>query len=77
MCDSFFLDICFSQLLGLLSTFHGQHDLEAEDLVLELADGPGLGEAKRLGGLLHGSDHRRRAADEDLDISCRSGEKFL
>ena len=50
---------------------------EAEDLVLELADGPGLGEAKRLSGLLHGTDHRRRATDEDLDVGGRGRETLL
>jgi hypothetical protein len=51
--------------------------LEAEDLVLELADGPGLGEAERLGGLLHGADHGRRATDEDLDVGGRGREALL
>jgi hypothetical protein len=51
--------------------------LEAEDLVLELADGPGLGEAERLGGLLHGTDHGRRATDEDLDVGSRGREALL
>ena len=78
MCDSFFLDIySSSQFLRVFSTFPCQRHLEAEDLVLKLADGPGLGEAERLSSLLHGTDHRRRAADKDLDIRCRSGEKFL
>jgi hypothetical protein len=43
--------------------------LETEDLVLELADGPGLGETKTLGRLLHGCNHRRGAADEDLHVA--------
>jgi hypothetical protein len=51
--------------------------LEAEDLVLELADGSGLGKAERLGGLLHGTDHGRRATDEDLDVGSRSRETLL
>ena len=51
--------------------------LEAEDLVLELADGPGLCEAERLGGLLHGTDHGRRATDEDLDVGGRGREALL
>lgn len=51
--------------------------LEAEDLVLKLADGPGLRVAKRLGGLLHGTDHGRRAADEDLDIGSGAREFVL
>jgi hypothetical protein len=51
--------------------------LEAENLVLELADGPGLGEAERLGGLLHGTNHGRRATDEDLDVGGRGRETLL
>jgi len=51
--------------------------LEAEDLVLELADGSGLGKAERLGGLLHGTDHGRRATDEDLDVGSRGREALL
>lgn len=77
MCEAFFLDMYSSQLLGLLSTIPCPHHLEAEDLVLELADGPGLGEAERLSSLLHGTDHRRRAADENFDVRCRSGKKVL
>lgn len=50
--------------------------LEAEYLVLELADGPGLVVTEGLGGLLHGTDHGWRAADEDLDIGSRA-RKFL
>lgn len=66
----------FLAFVGITPDFSLRH-LEAEDLVLELADRPGLGEAERLGGLLHGTDHGRRAANEDLDISCRGGEKIL
>lgn len=51
--------------------------LEAEDLVIELADGAGLGVAERLGSLLHGADHGRRTAEEDLDIRSGSRETFL
>lgn len=51
--------------------------LEAEDLVLELADGAGLGVAERLGGLLHGADHGRGTTQHDLDIAGGGGETFL
>lgn len=51
--------------------------LEAEDLVLELADGAGLGVAERLGSLLHGADHRRRTAEKNLDIRSGSRKTFL
>lgn len=51
--------------------------LEAEDLVLELADGSGLGETERLSGLLHGTNHGRRATDENLDIGGRGRETLL
>ena len=73
---------CVELLLYVLFTLFVSHvsfsnRLEAEDLVLELADRPGLGEAERLGGLLHGTDHRRGTANEDLDVSCRGGEKVL
>lgn len=55
----------------------GRTGLEAEDLVLELADRPGLGVTQGLGGLLHGADHGRRATDEDLDIGSGTGEVCL
>jgi hypothetical protein len=45
------------------------HHLEAEDLVLELADRTSLGEAEALGCLLHRRNHRRGTADEDLDVA--------
>ena len=51
--------------------------LETEDLVLELADGPGLGETKTLGRLLHGGNHRRGAADEDLHVAGRRRKLLL
>lgn len=51
--------------------------LEAEDLVLELADRAGLGVAERLGSLLHGANHGRRTAKKDLDIRSGSRETFL
>lgn len=56
---------------------NGEGRLEAEDLVLELADGAGLVEAQGLGGLLHGADHGGWAADEDLDVLGGSGELGL
>ena len=73
---------CVDHLLYVLFTLFVSHvallgRLEAEDLVLELADGPGLCEAERLGGLLHGADHGRRATDEDLDVGSRSREALL
>lgn len=52
-------------------------DLEGKDLVLELADGASLLEAETLGGLLQSTNHRRRAAEENLDIRGRLGEPFL
>jgi hypothetical protein len=51
--------------------------LEAEDLVLELADRTRLGESKSLGALLHGADHGRGTAKEDLDIGSGGGEALL
>lgn len=57
------------QLLGI--------HLEAEDLVLELADGAGLGVAEGLGGLLHGADHGGRTAEEDLDVAGGGREALL
>jgi hypothetical protein len=51
--------------------------LEAEDLVLELADRPGLGETQTLSCLLHSSDHRRGAADQDLDVAGGRRELLL
>lgn len=55
---------------------HSRH-LECEDLVLELADGLGLLEAKGLGGLLEATDHGWRTAEQNLDIIGRFGEPFL
>jgi len=72
-----FSDVFVLQSLRAFSIFSCQSHLKAEDLVLELADRPGLGEAERLGGLLHGADHGRRTADEDLDVGCRGGKTFL
>lgn len=80
MCFPFFLDNYFlrsSKKNCFVSWCPHHGHLEAEDLVLELADRPGLGVSERLGGLLHGADHGRRAADENLDIGSRSRETFL
>lgn len=51
--------------------------LEAEDLVLELADWPCLLVSQALGGLLERRDHGRGTAHEDLDIGCGCGELSL
>lgn len=51
--------------------------LESKDLVLELADGTGLFEAKALGGLLQTANHGRRTAEQDLDVVGGLGEEFL
>lgn len=51
--------------------------LEAEDLVLQLADRAGLGVAERLGGLLHSADHGRGTAQQNLDIRGGGRQTFL
>lgn len=51
--------------------------LEAEDLVLQLADGARLGVSKSLGSLLHGADHGRRATEENLNIGSGGGQTLL
>ena len=51
--------------------------LEAEHLVLKLADRPCLLVSQSLGSLLERRNHRRRAAHEDLDIGGGSGELRL
>lgn len=51
--------------------------LEGKDLVLQLADGTGLLEAKALGGLLQAADHGGRSAHQDLDIVGGLGQPFL
>jgi hypothetical protein len=51
--------------------------LESEDLVFQLADWSGLGEAETLGGLLHGADHRWGTAEKDLDIGSWLWKVFL
>jgi hypothetical protein len=51
--------------------------LESEDLVLELANRTRLVVAERFGGLLEATNHRGRAADEDLDIVGRLGQPLL
>lgn len=56
---------------------HIMRSLEAEDLVLELADRTGLSVAERFGGLLHSADHGRRTAQQNLDIGSGGGQTFL
>ena len=51
--------------------------LEAEDLVLELADRASLGVSERLGSLLHSADHGRRTAHEDFDVAGGGREALL
>lgn len=51
--------------------------LEAEDLVIELADWAGFLESKTLGCLLHSRNHGWRTADEDLGIGRGGWEVFL
>ena len=51
--------------------------LEAEDLVLQLADGTRLGVSKSLGGLLHGADHGRGATEENLNIGSGGRQTLL
>lgn len=51
--------------------------LKGKDLVLELADGASLLEAKALCGLLETANHGRRSTEEDLDIVGGLGEPFL
>jgi len=51
--------------------------LEAEDLVLQLADRAGLSVTERLSSLLHGADHGRGAAQENLDVGSRGREALL
>lgn len=51
--------------------------LKGKHLVLELADGAGLLEADRLGGLLEGADHGRGAAEQNLDVVGGLGKPFL
>jgi hypothetical protein len=46
-------------------------------LVLQLADRAGLGVAERLGSLLHGADHGRGPAEENLDVGGRGRETLL
>ena len=50
------------------SKHHENKSLETENLILKLADRSRLFVAQRLGSLLHGTDHRRRTADQDLHV---------
>ena len=54
-----------------------QVNLEGKDLILKLADGTSLLEAETLGGLLQTTNHRRRTAEENLDIFGGLREPFL
>jgi hypothetical protein len=56
---------------------HRSPNLEAEDLVLELADWPRLLEPQALGRLLHRFHHGRWPADEDLDVARGRGQLLL
>ena len=56
---------------------HDVSCLEAEDLVLKFADRAGLGVSERLGSLLHGANHGRRTAHENLDIAGGGRETLL
>ena len=51
--------------------------LEGENLILQLADRTSLRIAKRLGGLFHGANHRRRAAKQDLVLGDGAREALL
>ena len=46
-------------------------------MVREFASGSSLREAKALGSLLQTADHRRRSAQQDLDVVGRLREPFL
>lgn len=51
--------------------------LEAEYLVLELADGTGLSVAKGFSSFLHCANHGRRTAEKNLHVVRWSRETFL
>ncbi len=51
--------------------------LEGKDLVFKLADRSRLLVAEALGGLLETANHRRRPADQDLDVVGGLGQPFL
>lgn len=53
------------------------HCLEAEDLVLKLANGPGLVVSQTLGSLLHSSNHGWWSTDENLDVLGGRGKLLL
>lgn len=57
--------------------FYKHGGLEAEHLVFQLADRTSLGVSEGLGGLLHGADHGRGTAQQDLDVAGRGGEALL
>lgn len=74
--------ICPAETVYVVRTFRSKKSsliaaLKAEDLVLELADGTSLGVSERLGGLLHGANHGRRTAEQNLDVARGSREALL
>ena len=46
------------------------HRSEEKHLIWQLAEAIGLVVPERLGGILHGTHHRRRPTQQDLDIAC-------
>jgi len=46
-------------------------------LILQLADGSGLGESQTLGGLLHGANHGWWTTEKEFDIGGWLREEFL
>lgn len=67
---------CYLRNLERTAVDHLTHS-EAEDLVLQLADGSRLVVSQRLRRLLECRDHRWRAADQDLDILSWRWQAFL
>jgi hypothetical protein len=68
--------LTLSQPLGV-PFVHPVRCLESEDLVLELAHGPGLLVTDGLGSLLQAADHGWRPAEQNLDVVGGLGEPFL
>jgi hypothetical protein len=58
-------------------TWLEKQSLEGKYLILELADGSGLGVAQEFGGLLHRADHGRGTAEQDPNIASWGGQPFL
>ncbi len=71
------LGCLFQFLLASVLVHPWARSLESKDLVLQLADGAGLGESQALGRLLEPTDHGGRAAEQDLDVIGGLGEPFL